>query len=193
MPTRCKITITAHQQALLPEINDELAAKAGAPTVEELKARIEKNLEKRADEYAQMEQRRQIEKQLAEKYPFDIPYSLTKEDKELQIMQTLKNIRAANLSPEELEKKSEEARQQITQSIENAYRLFYLLREIADDHQIEVSQEELIQEFMKQMLSQKTAVIDESMKAEDMRERLYSFLITQKTKDFLVEQAQHID
>ncbi|WP_044881350.1 trigger factor [Neochlamydia sp. EPS4] len=192
-PTRCKITITAHQQALLPEVNDELAAKAGAPTVEELKARIEKNLEKRADEYAQMEQRRQIEKQLAEKYPFDIPYSLTKEDKELQIMQALKELRAANLSPEEFEKKSEEAKQKITQNIENAYRLFYLLREIADDHQIEVSQEEIMQEFMKQMVSQETALIDESMKPEDIRARLHSFLITQKTKDLLAQQAQTID
>lgn len=191
--TKCKITVKGHQKANLPVLDDELAAKAGAPNVEELKIRIEKSLKKREQDRVKDEQRRQIEKQLTEKYHFDIPASLTKEEIQHRISHALSHINKEGMTEAEYEQKAKEVSSKVVHDLENAYRLFFIESKIAKDHKIDVSQEEIMQEFMNQMVSQETSIISQSMQPEEIRSRLYSFLVTQKAKDFLVQNAKPLD
>lgn len=191
--TRCRITIKGHQRAKLPSLTDELAAKAGAPNVEELNKRIVQSLEKRAENSAKEKQRRQIEDQLIEKFTFDIPSSLTKEEKNQRIEHSISHLKRDKMSKEEYEKKAEELSRKIEKDLDNAYRLFFISSKIARDNKIEVSQEEIMQEFMNQMVNQDSSIIDPNMQPEEIRSRLQSYLITQKAKDLMIQKAKQID
>ncbi len=192
-PTRCRITIKGHQKANLPAVDDALAAKVGAPNVEELNKRIVQSLEKSAEEIVKQRQRQQIEDELVEKYHFDIPQSLTKEDKKNRISHALSHLSREGVSQEDYERKAKEITDKVTQDLDNAYRLYFITNKVAIDHRLDVSQEEIMQEFMKQMVNQDSSVINQNMDPQEIRSRLYSYLITQKAKDLLVEKARRID
>lgn len=191
--TRCRITIKGHQKAILPTVTDELAAKVGAPNVEELNQRIIKSLEKSAEDLVKDQQRRQIEDELVNKYQFDIPASLTKEDKEHRISHALGHLNPEGMTKEAYEQRVQEITEKVSKDLDNAYRLFFITNKIAKDHQLDVSQEEIMQEFMKHMMNQDTSVINQNMEPQEIRSRLYSYLITQKAKDLLVQKARQID
>lgn len=192
-PTKCRITIKGHQKAVLPSITDELAVKVGAPNVEELNKRIVQSLEKTAEDVAKEQERRQIEDALTKKYHFDIPASLTKEDKKHRISHAIGHLKADGMTKEEYERKVQEISEKVSNDLDNAYRLFFITSKVAKDNQIDVSQEEIMQEFMKHMMSQDTSVISQNMDPQEIRSRLYSYLITQKAKDLLVQKARRID
>lgn len=191
--TRCKITIKGHQRASLPDLDDALASKAGAPNVEELNKRIVQSLEKREEERVKMAQRIDIEEQLAEKYHFDLPESLTREDKKSRISHALSHLNREAMSKEEYDSKVKEITEKVSNDLDKAYRLFFIESKIAKENQIDISQEEIMQEFMNQMVSQDTSIINQSMQPEEIRSRLYSYLITQKAKDYILQKAKLID
>ncbi len=192
-PTKCRITIKKHQKAILPSIDDALAAKVGAPNVEELNKRIVQSLENSAENLAKEEQRYQLEKELIQKYSFDIPNSLTREDKENRINHALSHLNVEGMSKEEYEKKAMEIEKKVSDELEEAYRIFFIASKVAKDYQLDVSQEEIMQEFMKQMVNKDNSIIHQNMQPEEIRSRLYSYLLTQKAKDLIIQKARHID
>ena len=191
--TNCRINIKKHQRATLPTVDDALAIKVGAPNVEELHKRIVQSLEKNAQNLAQEQQRRQIEDELIKKYHFDIPLSLIKEDRKNRVSHALSHLNADGMSKEDYTRKTQEITDNVTHDLYNAYRLFFIANKVAKDNQLDVSQEEIMQEFMKQMVNQETSIISQNMEPQEIRSRLYSYLITQKAKDLLVQKARHID
>lgn len=193
VPTRCRVTIKGHQKAIVPPVDDALAAKVGAPNVEELNSRIVQSLEKSAETVAKETQRRQIEDELIRKYPFDIPQSLMKEDKKNRIEHVIGHINPTGMTQEDYEKRIQEVKAKVSYDLDNAYRLFFIANKIAKDNHLDVSQEEIMQEFMKQMMDQDASIINKNMEPEEIRSRLYSYLITQKAKDLLIEKARQID
>lgn len=73
VPRKCRITITHIQTAELPELNDELAKKAGVQTVEELRVNIGKQIEREKKRGQEAFLRDQVRQFLIENYPFDLP------------------------------------------------------------------------------------------------------------------------
>lgn len=72
-PHSTRITVHLIQSANLPPLDDALAKKAGAPTVEELRVNVEKRLESEKRETRQEELRMKARAFLLENYPFDLP------------------------------------------------------------------------------------------------------------------------
>lgn len=192
-PTKCRISIKKHQKAILPPIDDALAAKVGAPNVEELNKRVIESLEKSAENLAKEEQRYLIEKELIEKYHFDIPSSLTKEDKENRISHALSHLNPEGMTEQEYREKADEISEKISQDLDEAYRIFFIASKVAKDHHLDISQEEIMQEFMKQIVNKESSIINQNMQPEEIRSRLYSYLLTQKAKDLIIQKARHID
>jgi trigger factor len=192
-PTKCRVTIKAHLKAKLPTLDDELAVKVGAPNVEELNKRIVQSLEKSAADLAHESQHRQIEDELIKQYSFDIPESLTREEKKQRIEHSLEHLNPEGMTREDYEQKSKEIAEKVSRNLDNAYRLFFIANKVAQDHHIEVSQEDIMQEFMKQMMNQDTSIINQNMQPDEIRSRLYSYLITRKAKDLMVQKARQID
>ena len=50
-----------------------------------------------------------------------------------------------------------------------------------------------MQEFMKQMVNPQTAIISQDMPPEEIRSRLSSFIISEKSRELMVEKANQID
>ena len=61
----------------------------------------------------------------------------------------------------------------------------------AEENKIDVSQEELLREMMREMYADPNRrLIDQSMDPSEVRSRLYVTVLSQKAKDFLVEHAK---
>jgi trigger factor len=191
--TNCRITVKNHQKAILPELDDELAKKAGAPDTAELMKRIDTSLQKREENRIKHLQIKELENQLKDLYVFDIPASITAQDKEARMQHAMHHLDVEKLSKDEAQKKIKDIEEKASQEIDEAYRLYFIFEKIAQDNQLAVSQEEIMQEFMNQMMSQQNAIINQNMQPEEIRSRLQSYLVSEKAKAYAVEKAKQID
>ena len=79
IPTLCRATVHTVRQATPHALDDELAKKHGASSVEDLTEKAKKALENQALNDQREAQRNFIEKTILEKYRFDMPASLVEE------------------------------------------------------------------------------------------------------------------
>jgi trigger factor len=188
-PTKCKITIKAIKTASLPELNEELAQKVGAESVEDLKTKVSANLNTQAEEDVRLKLRQQLEDTLAKEYPFEVPHTLVKREIQNRINHLKHQMKNAGQSEEAIHSKIEELREKISDEVKQAFRLFFISRHVADENKIGVTQDELVRELMMQMYS-RTSPIDTSLDPEEVRSKVYVNLLSQKVKDFLIDQAE---
>ncbi len=188
-PTRCKVTIKGIKKANMPELTDEFTKTIGADSVSQLRERVKGSLDNDLKEKAQQQQRREVEKKLAEKYPFEIPASLIKAQQKSAV-----EHRMDQLSQQSGESKPsrKEVEEEVRKELEDAYRLYFICEKIAKDNQIEVTQDEIMQEFMVQayMTRKGEGYIDPNMNAEEIRSRVHNHLLNKKAKDYIVEHAK---
>lgn len=187
-PTECKITIKSIKVPSLPEVDEELAQKIGAESVEDLKAKLSSNLHSQAEEEARHKLRIQVEEHLANNYPFEVPESLVEREIYNRLNYLMQKMKNAGESEEAIKEKIQDETEKVRAEVIKAFRLFFLSRHIADENNISVSQDELVRELMMQMYSQ-SSPIDSSLDPEEVRSKVYVNLLSQKVKDFLIEQA----
>lgn len=187
-PTRCKITIKTIRTAQLPEVNEELTAKLGASSVEDFNEKVVENLKRQAEEEVQHLLRGQLEEILLEKYPFDIPASLTSREIKNRLEYAKRQLRHIGKTEKEISEQIATIEMEIAAQVEKAFRMFFLARSVADKYDIEVTQNEMVRELMLQMYSQ-SSPIDSSVDTEEARSKVYINLLTQKVKDHLIGQA----
>lgn len=191
-PTKCRITIKGIKQAKLPKLDDEFAKKVGVQGVEELKKRVEIDLNRQADEEVQEKLRQQLEDVLLEKYPFDIPTSLITAEKQNRLNKVHAQLKSANISEEEIKKRMQEMEGNIEKEAERAFRMFYLAQKVAEDHNITISKDEMIKETVLDLYMQ-SPDLRSSQNSEEARTRVYIRLLSRKAKDYLIERAGLMD
>lgn len=164
-PSKLQITIQAIKKPVLPEITTEFASKLGAESVEKLKERVILSLEKNFKEEAQEKLRNQLEEIVLQKYQFDIPASILKSHGKLP------------------EKEMEE--------LKDSYRIYLMSEKIAHNLKLDVTQDEIMQEFMVQayMTNPENSFIDPSADPKEIHHRIRSYLLEKKVKDYLIEHA----
>lgn len=189
-PTNCRITIKAVKTAKLHELNEELAAKTGLKTIDELNERVRSSLEQQAKEEAKAIMRKQLDEKLAERYFFEIPASITESEIRRRSSHKISHLNTAELDADTVASKKEELKEEAKREVENAYRTYFILHSIAEQHHIQVSSEEIMHEFMRQLTqSPNDSIVDQSMEPKEIQARLQDYLLTKKTQDFLIEQA----
>lgn len=169
IPTNCKITVLSIHEATLPELDDALAKKAGVQNVEDLYQAVEKDLIRQEEEQAQYEMRKQLEDKLIETYQFDVPESLVKSEKQ--------SHSGRGKAPKEIEK-----------DVDRALRMFFIARKVAADNRIHVSEHEIIREVMHEIYARPKG--SPAPGSEEARTRAYIRVLTNKAKDFLLEEMQ---
>ncbi len=187
-PTECKITIKSIKVPKLPDLNEELAQKVGAESVEDLKEKLTSNLNTQAEEDVRHKLRMQVDDFLIKNFPFDVPDTLVNRELNNRLNYMKHKLKSAGETEEEITEKLEEMKEKILSEVQQAFRLFFISRHVADANKISVSQDELVRELMMQMYSQ-ASPIDTSMDPEEVRSKVYVNLLSQKVKDFLIEQA----
>lgn len=181
--THVKITVHAIQKAILPQIDDELAKKVGAESVQDLKEKIKADLLSESEEELREERFIQLKNVLLETYLFDLPESLVLEEKRERLQTKSEALKKQNLSESELKKKEKELEEETLEEGKRALRLYFLTQQIAKQGRITVSREEINQELQKRLGFRKEI-------PEDLINRMSNALYQRKIKDYALRQLQ---
>lgn len=189
-PTKCRITIKSIKEPKLPEIDDAFAAKVGLKQANELEGKVKEDLERQAKDRAQNAMRGQLEKALNEQYPFEIPESIISNEIEYRLQAKMDELIEDGESNESVEARKSEIEKQVAEEAKQAYRVFFLLSKVISEQKLNVAQDEIMREYVKQMyMPAGESFISQKMEPEEIQRRLSSYILNRKAKDFLIEQA----
>lgn len=185
-PTLCKIIVKAIHEAALPETDDNFAKKLGVPTFEELKVKVVQDLNRRADEEAKEQLFQQIDDSLLEKYQFEIPVSLVQSDKEKRIAEKINWLKHQKAPTHVINQQVEEMEQSVPNEIERTYRLLFLIFKFAREHNITVSEDEILAEYANQLAQGENSPLLRGVEEPgEIRAKLNHHLMLRKTREFI--------
>jgi len=191
-PTKVRITLHAIKKIVLPEVNDELAKKAGAASVEDLRSKIHQNLDKEAEEEKTRKRIKALETALLDKYTFDLPATLVESERKNRTTNYLKSLYDENLSEDEFKNQEAEIHNKVSSEIDHDLRLYFLNKQIAKQGKISLTNQELNDELMRHM-SQNPYLYGKETDEKTTRElvsRMATTLMQRKTKEYALSQVE---
>ena len=129
----------------------------------------------------------EVIKKISDKLRIELPESVV-EQEQVAVMKRMLSARPQqNLGQEELEKLKSEGKGKAEQNLRN----HLILKKVAEKEKLEVSDQELHEEFKKIASANNLPVakVVESFNGEGKREELRDSLVLKKTVDFLVDNA----
>ena len=187
IPTQCKITIKAIWKAELPPLDNELAAKVGIKAIEELRDAVKKDVENRHEREHRNELRAQVEKQILEKYPFDIPASLIDKQSKNTIANRKQQINKNDYSPDRLAELYKEMEANVLIELTDAYRLFFITQQIAHRENISVYESEIYREAFNIAQQNNDYELLSNLENEEIKSKIYVNVLTAKVLDFILD------
>ncbi len=182
------LKVVSIKEKKLPELSDEFAKDFGDfQSLKGLKDMIAKELTSSKEKAARSETAEQILNQISEKTSIELPEVLVEEERRAVLSRFLTSRPHQPLTAEEQEKLREESRKKAEKNLRN----HLILKNIAQNENLSVSDEEIQEEF-EQIAEANTiplARVVESFNREGRREELRDSLLLKKTVDFLVENA----
>jgi trigger factor len=188
-------TLNKIQEIVLPEVNDEFAAKAGPfKTVEELKADIKRELTAQKEREAKDVLKDDLVKQLVEASKVPVPELLRKDQAESIERDMTQNLMYQGLSLDQyLENKGFESKEkwletEVNEAAEKRVQAGLVLAELSKAEKIEATSEELeehVNLYKKQYANNPSMV--EQFDQPEARRDIANRLLTEKTVDRLVE------
>ena len=129
----------------LPELDDEWARSLGDEfdSVETLRAKIREDLEKRAGAEADNRLRSELMRQLLDAHQFEVPESLVEHQTQYRLESVVRDMIGRGIDPRSHELNWEGAREELKTQAEKDVRGSMLLERIAEEEQINVSDEEI--------------------------------------------------
>jgi trigger factor len=190
--TKCAITLVSINKRILPDIDEEFAKKLGCTTVEELRENVRKQCEGEGDNDVKEALREQVEALILEKYDFDLPSSLIEAERKIRIRNKIRQLKEQKKSAEEISSLEQDIEKDVAKEVHNVLRFFFLVRNIAVDNMISVTDEDIDKEMVRERLYwymfNKGKEFDE--KDPDLRSKLYANILTTKVKDFLIDKSK---
>ncbi len=187
IPTRCKITIKSLWKAELPPLDNDLAAKVGLKAIEELRDAVKKDLEKRNEREHRDALRAQVEKQILEKYPFDLPASLIDKQSKQTIAARKHQIKKSEYSPEKLQEIYQEIEESVLKELTDAYRLFFITQHIAKQANITVYESEIFKEAFSIAQQENNYELLSNLENEEVKSKIYVNVLTKKVLDHILD------
>lgn len=184
-PTRCKVTVKAIHQPVLPDLNDELAVKVGLPNMEALKERIQKDLSLRNQRELKERKHSQIDDWLINTYRFDIPASLIEEEAGNRLEEVMTWYKNQGMSDEEMAQKKTEFEKNVRGKVEEGFRLFFLLLTFAREHHLTVNTEEVAMELSRRYMQNPNAQLPQNL--DDLKGRVSQQIMMQKARDHILD------
>ena len=185
-PKKVRVFIVAVQEALLPELNDEFAKKVGATDVANMRQSIADMLNKQADDKARDLLREQVNEFLVAEYPFEIPLSLVKTEKEHRFRQLNQNPSFRKdwnkMSPADRKIFEEK----MIGEAADAVRLFYLSRQVVNDAKIGISRQEVQREAVAAMRGPAHNEVALDQIPKEVFAMAFSKVMLAKAQDFIL-------
>ncbi|HZE72033.1 MAG TPA: trigger factor [Pyrinomonadaceae bacterium] len=138
-------TVTAVRMKELPELDDEWAKSLGEDfdSVETLRTKIREDLEQRANVEADHRVRSALLRSLLEAHQFEVPETLVQHQTSTRLQEVVQNMIGRGIDPRNQELDWERAREELQTQAQEDVRASMLLELIADQEQIEVTDEEI--------------------------------------------------
>lgn len=136
-------TIKEIKRLTLPALDEELLSMLGAESKEDLRDAIRGNLESRLDETVKERMREQIGDYLVDQTAMEIPEGLSQRQTERSVSRRMIEMYQADVPPAEVEKRADEMRASAKGQAIRDLKLFFILEKIAEEREIEVSEEEI--------------------------------------------------
>jgi trigger factor len=131
------------QRVTFPAVDDAFAAEMDYDSVDEMKAELKKDLEKRAGEQIERMTEQAVADSLLAAVPFDVPPSLVASETERMLGRYEMQLRQQGVGEEQLGKLVTEARGQAEGRVKRDLQLSFLLDKVASDRKILVTENEV--------------------------------------------------
>ena len=189
-PKRCRITLKAIKKATMSPYDDAFAKTVQCETIEELEKKITEAVSYLRGQEARTIARSELCHTLLQKYPFDLPQSLIETEAKRRIHASKSaDMKRGNLPLDPVEEERIEHEVQI--AVNQFFTCMYLLRQFANQVNLSVSQNEVMQEISSQFQEAPLErFIYPGQSQEEMQERILIKLMMRKCADYLLDQAR---
>lgn len=189
--------VTAVRVKELPEIDDEWAASLGEDfdSVATLRAKIREDIEQRATTEAGHRLRGEIMGKLAETHRFEVPSLLIEQQTNHRFEAVVRDMVGRGIDPRNSQLNWEGAREELKVQAEEDVRGSLLLERIADEENLDVSDEEIEAEIQSLATASRQPVeqVRAALTKEGGERSIAGRLRNRKALDLLIENAQVTD
>lgn len=191
IPTLCRITLHTIREAKPHPLDDALAKKYGATSSQDLLEKVKASLEKRAEDEQKDKKRSLMEFQILKHYPFDMPASLVQGEVKAMKKSIIDSLRADGMEESMIQSEAKKIEQEAAHKYERDFRLYFLTQKYAREHNIQVSQDEVMMEMMRQMFLKRMgqSTIDTSGDQKEVQTQVQLQLLAVKAIDQMIEKA----
>jgi trigger factor len=187
------VKVQSIKQKSLPELNDEFAKQLGEfQTVDDVRKAIREQIESERKHQAQHEAKEKLVAELIQRNDFEVPDSLIEQQIDIRLERGLRALAAQGLTAEQMKKMDLNRlragqREQAIHDVKAAL----LLERVAEEENVQVSDEELNQEL--ESLARQTKQTSEAVRARLTRDggldRIRTRIRNEKTLEFLYHQS----
>lgn len=181
------------KQKQLPELNDEFTKDLGEfSTLDELRAKIRKDLETEQDRRRREAIRDRLVSLLVERHDFPVPEALVEHQMNSRLERSVRTLVAQGVDPRRLDVDWAKLRRQQREAAVREVKAGLLLEKIAEAENIEVSEEEVEREIaaIAARAGQSTGAVRSGLTREAGLDRINSRLRSEKTVDFIYTMAR---
>lgn len=187
-PKKVRITILKHEEATLPELNDEFAKKVGARDIAHMRESVSDMLNRQADENEKNLLREQVNDFLLEKYSFELPSSLIQTEMEHRQRQLFQNPNFKR----DWEKMSDQEHKTFLDNMlaesTQAVRLFYLSRQVVRSANIGITHKEVQDEAVQTLRSHG---VQQQISPTEIPKEIYALALSKvilaRAQDYIIQ------
>jgi trigger factor len=187
------VKVQSIKQKSLPEMNDEFAKTLGEfQTVDDVRKAIREQMESERKHQAEHDAKEKLVRELIQRNDFEVPDSLIEQQIDIRLERGLRALAAQGLTAEQMKKMDLNRlrggqREQAIHDVKAAL----LLERVAEEENVQVSDEELNQEL--ESLARQSKQTSEAVRARLTRDgaldRIRTRIRNEKTLDFLYHQS----
>lgn len=177
------VTVKSIKSKHTPAIDDAFAQTMGMPSLEELKGRMRKDLERARRRELETEEREELFKKLAEKNPFDVPVALINRGIDIMLENALGSMSRSGVDLRSLNLDWNKLRDDLKPRAETEVRGQLLLEAIAKAENVSVSDDDVEQKIVSlaEEAGVPPALVKKEFSSQDARVNLKARLLDDKT------------
>jgi trigger factor len=177
----------------LPELNDDFAKDVSdAPTLEELRGRLHKNLEAARDQRQKQLARDKILAQIVKNHEFPVPEAMVEHQMDVRLERVVRSLASQGVDPRAVNVDWVGLRRQQRERAVEDVKAEMLLDRIATAENIDISEEELDHELghLAEHSGESAAAIRARLTKQGTLDRMKSKLRSDKTLDWLYQNSR---
>jgi trigger factor len=177
---------------VIPPIDDDLAKELGNfQSLEELRAKVREELERRAAEAEQAEAKNRILAELVKRHPMEVPESLIEAQMDGRLQSIAREMASRGVDPTKAEVNWKEEREKMRPASVDSVRAMLILEAVAAAEGIEVKEDDLNAWLREEAKRHNTTVADvkEKLSENTGLSGVRKQIVREKSLDFLLRDA----